>query len=235
MTEHPSARDLAHVARCMAELNEEVVFVGGSALPFLVPAAVAATIRVTQDVDCVIQATTWIKYQQVENRLRDLGFQVCDDEGAPICRWVIDGIRVDVMPAREEILGFLNRWYDEVFTDPLNVQIDSGLHVKIAGYAAFLATKFEAFAARGQGDYMVSADFEDAVTVIAYRSDIENLVFDASEPVRLFLIDWSKKLLELDSLSDIISGCLLPDAVSQQAVPVVIEKLRRIARHRQDL
>jgi predicted nucleotidyltransferase len=219
----------------MTELNEKVVFVGGSALPFLVPAAVAATIRVTQDVDCVIQAATWIEYQRVEKRLRELGFQVCNDEGAPICRWIIDGIRVDVMPAREEILGFLNRWYDELFAAPLNVQVDPVLSIKVADYATFLATKFEAFAARGQGDYMASSDFEDAVTVIAYCSDIENLVFDASEPVRLFLIDWSKKLLELDNLSDIVSGCLLPDAVSQQAVPVVIEKLRRIAGHRQDL
>lgn len=116
MTEHPSAKDLAHVARCMADLNDEVVFVGGSVLPFLVPAAVATTIRVTQDVDCVIQATTWIEYQRVENRLKDLGFQVCDDEAAPICRWVVDGIRVDVMPAGEEVLGFKNRWYDEVST-----------------------------------------------------------------------------------------------------------------------
>lgn len=220
---------LAHVARRLADLNNDVVFVGGCVVPFLVPAAVAPTIRPTEDVDCVVRATTWIDYHQVEERLRTLGFQICAEEGAPICRWVIDGIRVDVMPAGEEALGFRNQWYDEVFAAPLDFEVDSDLHVKVVNSAVFLATKFEAFAARGHGDYMGSPDFEDIVAVIAFSDNIVYHVLAATAPLRVYLTGWARKLLELPGLIDFIQSCLLPDAVSQEAVPVVLRKLRDIA------
>ena len=44
-------------------------------------------------------------------RLRALGFREDISEGAPRCRWLIDGMELDVMPVDEKVLGFTNRWY----------------------------------------------------------------------------------------------------------------------------
>lgn len=39
-------------------------------------------------------------------RLRALGFREDQREGAPLCRWLVEDLVVDVMPARERVLGF---------------------------------------------------------------------------------------------------------------------------------
>lgn len=45
------------------------------------------------------------------NQLRERGFSEDQSPGAPICRWLAEGLALDVMPTREEILGFANeKW-----------------------------------------------------------------------------------------------------------------------------
>jgi hypothetical protein len=41
--------------------------------------------------------------------LRSLGFEEDVSEDAPVCRWRIGGIALDVMPTDAEILGFSNK------------------------------------------------------------------------------------------------------------------------------
>jgi len=224
-----SAAALAQVARRLGELKDEVVFVGGSVVPLLVPAAVAPTVRPTDDVDCVVRAATTVAYYRIEERLRAQGFLECRDEGAPTCRWVVDGVRVDVMPSGESALGFHNRWYDQVLADPLEIAVAPDLRVHIASPIAFLATKFDAFADRGEGDYMGNADFEDIVTVMAYRDDVADRILQADPELRRYLVACMWELLELRNLSDLVSGCLPPDAVSQSAVPGVLALMRDLA------
>src|ERR1022692_436812 len=95
----------------------------------------------TDDVDCVVQATTTVDYYRVSDRLRALGFKVCLDKGAPICRWLVEDIIVDVMPTGESALGFRNRWYDWVFVDPQTV-VAEDLKIKVVTIPTFFATKF---------------------------------------------------------------------------------------------
>jgi hypothetical protein len=42
--------------------------------------------------------------------LRAKGFANDTSKGAPICRWIFNDIKVDVMPTDSEILGFSNKW-----------------------------------------------------------------------------------------------------------------------------
>jgi hypothetical protein len=44
------------------------------------------------------------------NQYKNLAYQ-----GAPICRWIYQDIKVDVMPTDENVLGFNNQWYPGVF------------------------------------------------------------------------------------------------------------------------
>ena len=75
MRKHPVVARVAKVARFLGDLKDRVVFVGGSVVPFLVPTVVAPTIRMTDDVDCVVQATTTVQYYALSDLLRDCGFQ----------------------------------------------------------------------------------------------------------------------------------------------------------------
>ena len=104
-----SIEDLASVAKYLGPLNNEAVFVGGSVVIVLVPSYVVPSIRITEDVACVFQAATTADDYRLSERLKNLGFSECTDEGTPICRWVIDDIRVDVMPTGEKALGFCKR------------------------------------------------------------------------------------------------------------------------------
>ena len=68
-------------------------------------------IRPTQDVDVICSAITRSDYHQLGSQLRQRGFQEDSRPGAPLCRWCIDDLLLDLMPTQGEILGFSNRWY----------------------------------------------------------------------------------------------------------------------------
>ncbi len=148
--EHPSARDLFLVAEALQDLADEVVFVGGSVIPVLVPTLHADGIRVTDDVDCVVRVRTYSEYAGVfSERLRHLGFRECRDEGAPLCRWTIGKIRVDLMPCDEAALGLTNRWFDECLANPQAVDV-GGRQIRVPALPVLIATKLEAYRDRGR-------------------------------------------------------------------------------------
>ncbi|MBT9585064.1 hypothetical protein IV102_17105 [bacterium] len=230
MSEHSSKVDLLRVAEHLGDLREEVVFVGGCAVVFLVPPVNVPSIRPTEDVDCIIKVDSRAQYYRgVVDRLRPLGFSECTDHGAPICRWVVEGIRVDIMPTAADILRFTNRWYEFALAEPVIVQATPDLRIRVIGLAAFLATKFEAFASRGQGEHAGDTDMEDILSVLAYRQDASQMVSQAPQALREFLQLCATKLLELSGLAELVSAALPGDNVSQSAVPAVLETLRTLA------
>lgn len=230
MIQHTSRDDLLRVAQCLGELREQVVFVGGCAVVFLVPDSVVGSIRATEDVDCILRVASRSKYySDVVERLRALGFSECTEAGAPICRWVIHGISVDVMPTTEEILGFSNRWYDFALVSPILLEPIPQLQIRVISHAAFLATKFEAFANRGRGEYEGSTDIEDILSVLAYCPELTDRINEAPEAVREYLRTCATTLLALRNLPELVSAALPGDRVSQSAVPFVLGTLRAVA------
>jgi len=109
---HTNQVRIAAVAQALAELNNEVVFVGGAVVSLYSPKPEMMDIRVTDDVDVIIEIANRGKYIQLQERLRELGFKE-DIESNVICRWKINGIIVDIMPNDPSILGFSNPWYEE--------------------------------------------------------------------------------------------------------------------------
>lgn len=99
------------VARRLGELRKEVVFVGGASTALLITDPAAPDVRATTDVDVIVEVASTFDYYRLADKLRFLGFAEDTGEEAPMCRWRIDGIAVDVMPTDEGILGFSNRWY----------------------------------------------------------------------------------------------------------------------------
>ena len=87
------------VARRLQPLNVPFAFVGGAVMCVLVDHPEVTQFRRTKDVDVVVGIITYIQFTQLEERLRLNGFSHDTSEGAPICRWIVEGCKVDIMPA----------------------------------------------------------------------------------------------------------------------------------------
>src|SRR5689334_21971720 len=112
MTQHEENVQLIElVAARLANLDVPLAFVGGITTSLYLDDAFAGAARGTDDVDCVVEITTSLQMARLEKRLRQSGLSNDRSVGAPVCRWVCSGVKVDVMPVVGEILGFTNPWY----------------------------------------------------------------------------------------------------------------------------
>lgn len=139
---------LEAVASSLNNLLSSVTFVGGSTTVLFVDEAAHHGIRKTEDVDVIIDEATLAEYHSFSQKMRDLGFR--EDIDGPVCRWLIDtsvgGVKLDVMPIDEDILGFSNRWYRAAIKDADEFTLPGGISIRVVSPAYFIATKFEAFA-----------------------------------------------------------------------------------------
>lgn len=146
---------LEAVASALGQLLTHVTFVGGSTTVLFVDDSAHHGVRSTDDVDVIVDVATLVEYHEFSQRLRELGFR--EDMDGPICRWLIDtetgSVKLDVMPIDDAILGFSNRWYKAAIEDATEIALPNGIVIRLVTPAYFLATKFEAFAGRGEGDY----------------------------------------------------------------------------------
>lgn len=205
---------LETVAIALGDLLPQVTFIGGSTTVLLVDEAGRYGMRKTDDVDVIIDVASLVEYQKFSGRLRDLGFM--EDVDGPICRWLYDAeigqVKLDVMPTDEKILGFSNRWYREAIGKSMRVVLPNGIGINVVSPAYFLATKFEAFAGRGKGDYF-SHDLEDIVFVMENRSGLIKELSDCLRELRKYLASQAALLL-CDDFLNVLPGLLNnPDAV----------------------
>lgn len=217
-----------HVARKFGNLLEKVVFLGGSATGLLISDPAAADVRMTQDVDVIVEAATWIEYHHLEQELLAKGFVPDSSEGAPVCRWRVDGVIVDVMPVGEEILGFSNRWYGPALHHAVTRVVAPDLSIRLVTAPYFLATKIEAFYGRGNGDYLSSHDQEDMITLIDGRKELLDEIKSAPPDLQRFLAATFRKFLANPVFVESISGHLLPDKASQGRLPLVLRRMQQI-------
>lgn len=218
-----------HVARKLDSLLGKVVFLGGSATGLLITDPAAPDVRITQDVDVIVEAATWIEYHRLEQELLKRGFVQDISEGAPVCRWLVDGVIVDVMPVSEEILGFSNRWYAPALQNSVAREVAPELIIRLVTAPYFLATKIEAFRGRGNSDYLASHDLEDMITLVDGRKELLNEIYAAPPDLREFLADTFRNYLTTPLFVESVSGHLLPDKASQGRLPLIMQRMTLIA------
>lgn len=85
-------------------LLEQLVFVGGAVAGLLITDPAMPDIRPTQDVDVICRVVARADYHQLGMQLRERGFQEDQRPGAPLCRWCIEEIILDLMPTQGNIL-----------------------------------------------------------------------------------------------------------------------------------
>lgn len=217
------------VAGRLGELRERMVFLGGAATALLITDTAVPDVRVTTDMDVIVEISSKVEYYRLAELLRSRGFREDHEEGAPVCRWRIDGIAVDVMPTDAEILGFSNQWYSQALQFATVTEIAEDLTVRVVTGPYFLATKTEAFYSRGKGDFMASHDMEDIVTLLDGRPEIVAEVSAAPEAVKVFLSRSFRDFLLKRDFLDSLPGYLLPDSASQRRIPLLMERIRAVA------
>lgn len=176
----------------LSKLSQRFVFVGGATVSLHIDDDSSRPVRVTKDVDFVVEVAGYAEYAVLEEQLRAIGFeQKLDEEESPICRWEKEGLLIDVLPTKPEILGFgRSRWFVEGFYSACRFQLSAEITVEAFGPIYLLAAKIEAFEDRGKGDWLLSQDIEDIVTILDGRTVIfEELSVDDHEAT-VFVREW---------------------------------------------
>ena len=229
MTDNPNLAMLEVVAHMLGDLCESLTFVGGCATGLLVTTVRAQQIRPTQDVDVVAKVVTLGDYHRMENQLVERGFKNDRSPEAPICRWVGGNVKLDLMPSSPGVLGFHNRWYPLAVTSASLVRLPSGRAIGLVAAPVFVATKLEAFNSRGNGDFLLSHDLEDIVTVIDGRPSLMDEARCSSEELRMYLSGQMKTLHKTPEFLDALAGHLPGDRASQARLPALIERIAQLA------
>jgi predicted nucleotidyltransferase len=221
---------IRHVARRLGDLRKRVVFLGRAATALLITDKATPDVRVTTDVDVIVEIASRRDYYSLAESLRSLGFTEDTGEDAPVCRWRIDGIAVDVMPTDEEILGFSNQWYLQALLFATTMEIAEQMAIRVVTGPYFLATKIEAFYSRGKSDFMASHDMEDVVTLLDGRPELAGEVRTAPTRARNFVSRTFSEFLQNRDFLDSLPGHLMPDPASQKRIPILMERIREIAK-----
>lgn len=227
--QNPNLAILELAVERLGSITDVMVFVGGCATGLLLTDVAARPARVTHDVDVITEVASLGEYHRLSSRLRERGFREDQSPEAPVCRWIAEGIVLDVMPTRAEILGFGNEWYQPALDTAASLKLPSGRAVRMVTAPYFLATKLAAFEGRGNGDYVMSHDMEDIVAVLDGRPEIIDEVKRTEEALQAHLADRFTKLLRNPDFLAALPGHLPGDAASQARVPLVEERITAIA------
>jgi predicted nucleotidyltransferase len=219
---------LVAVADRLKPLLDEVVFVGGCATGLLITDRAAAEVRATTDVDVIVKIATYAEHVSFFGRLRKLGFAEDTSPGAPICRWLIDGMVLDVMPTEETPLGFSDRWFRDALASAREHYLRDDLRIRVVTAPYFVAMKLEAFRDRGNDDYLASSDLEDLISVVDGRAEVIDEI-KSVEAIRLYVANQFRQLLRTESFLTTLPGHLLPDPGSQGRVDVILDRMRILA------
>lgn len=117
------------MSRALRELRDHVVFVGGATVALYADRPIF-DVRPTDDIDVIIEILNYRQRQNLEARLREIGF-VNDINSGIVCRFKIQGVTVDIMPTNDASIGFRNKWYPKGFESARIHSLDDGQIIKI--------------------------------------------------------------------------------------------------------
>ena len=134
------------------------------------------------------------------------------------------------MPTKTKVLGFGNEWYKAAFDTAIQTTLPSGTKIRLIQAPYFLATKLAAFYSRGAGDYILSHDFEDIVALIDGREELVDEIASTDATLRAHLAESIAIFLADSDFHAALPGHLPGDAANQARLPVIIDRLRMVAR-----
>jgi hypothetical protein len=195
------------INNALSKLEAAFVFVGGATVSLYVDEIFQEEVRPTDDIDVVIEIATYKNQIVIEEKLREIGF-LNDLDSRIICRYIYQGITVDIMPTEEKILGFTNKWYSSGYRNAVDYVIDRNNTIKIFPPSYFIASKLEAYKGRGNNDGRTSSDFEDIIYLLNNRKVIWKELRDSPSEILKYLKIEFKKLLSQPYINEWVSSHL---------------------------
>ena len=229
-TANPNLPLLESVVTALRPLCPRFVFVGGCVTGLLITEAATPPVRTTRDVDVIVEVVSLGEYHTLERQLEQAGLRHDRSPDAPVGRWLAASALLDVMPTGKAVLGFGNRWYEEAVRTAVTHVLPSGTSIRLISAPVFMATKLEAFAYRGHGDFLASHDLEDITTIVDGRPELGDEAAVASPDTRKHLSTQVRGLLESHAFHNTLPGHLPGDSASQARVPLILERLQRLSR-----
>ncbi|CAE1134394.1 hypothetical protein XTG_001139 [Xanthomonas euroxanthea] len=185
----------------------------------------AESVRATYDVDAVVNLD-WARFRGIEARVESQGFAHEMHSGV-VCRWVHEasGVLFDLMPVDAGVLGFSNRWYAHAVETAQVVALSDRLSIRLVTATAFVATKLEAFATRGNSDFLSSHDLEDVLNVVDGRAELVEELAVEHVDLRQWVADVFVGLVDNPAFVNALPGLVTEPARAS----VVLQRLRTIA------
>ena len=149
--------------------------------------------------------------------------------GAPICRWVLGDLELDVMPCGEGVLGFSNRWYRAAIDNAQVCRLANGDCIRVISAPYFLACKLDAFRDRGQSDLFGSKDLEDLLIVLDGDPEIVTEIAACSLELQNFLREQFQMLLDDPIFMNALPGLVAQDHVGRGRLTSVQSVLMAVA------
>jgi hypothetical protein len=217
------------VAQELNSLGVSFAFLGGCAVSLLVDRPDLTDLRPTEDVDVIVEVATLNELYKLEEILRAAGFEHDTSEGAPICRWILEGCRVDIMPIDSRPLGMNSRWFREALESAQPVELGQNVEAKVVTRTFFVATKLAAFQDRGHSDLYGSRDLEDIVTVVEGSESIIEEIANASPDLRRFITTGFSNLIAHADFDEALFGHLSATFGARERVDEIKQKFVQIA------
>lgn len=212
------------VALALADLKDQMVFVGGAVVSLYANDPVADEIRPTSDIDMTINLVNFSNWAALQEKLATLKIYP-DPFGHSICSYRHKDIPLDIIPANDSDIGESNRWYSYGFENLWQVNANK-VTIKILPAPCYLAAKFDAFNDRGK-DYRTSHDFEDIIYVIDNRTEIVDDISKSHPHIISFLKQELSKAFNGGFWEDILLAHIHPLLLEERA-PILTEKIQTI-------
>ena len=225
---NPNLRILESAVRRLGPLAEDMVFVGGCATGLLLTDLAVPPVRVTTDVDVIVEIASHLEYHELSDKLRRQDFSEDTSPEPVICRWKKEDTVLDVMPTEREVFGFVNEWYRDAFREAADYELPSGASIRMVTAPYFIATKLAAFHSRGRGDFYMSHDLEDIVAVLDGRPELTEEVGHSESGLREHPGAELTALLGNRDFLDALPGIVLDDSTGQRR-DLVLDRIRTIA------
>jgi len=212
------------VALALGEVNDDVIYVGGSIISLYATDEGSEQPRPTKDIDISVQISSYSEMELLREKLASKNIYPAFNETV-MYRYSYEDILIDFIPYEQTPLGPTNSWLKPGFKKAYSVNIGK-IQIKILPVSLFLATKWEAFKSRSN-DPRMSHDFEDIIYVIDNNLNLVDDVINAENDVQRFLKSMSNEILSHPSRNEIIECHINPYTMKERR-KLIIKKLEQI-------
>ena len=218
---------IAKLNDALADAPFNFAFLGGSVLSLLVTDKTADAIRVTKDVDIMVDIKNRREFHAAERLLESRGFRHDTRDDAPICRWIYNDVTVDILPIREDVLGWRSKWFGEALLAAKTADC-GGRQVNVVSPPYFVALKLEAFEERGRREFLYSTDFEDVICLFNGRASIVEEI--AADEQLAQVLGWKfREYLNAPELEDAVDGFVQTETDPSARKAAIMARFRDVA------